>query len=203
MQLGVALLWLGRYGSAWEHFRSTIIANSRAGDNDYGMAGVAKWCIGEPSEAVSEWRSGLGAGYARAAGLGIRMPLLLFFAAVLKPSIVDRDEVTKLLLERLADPRIRTWPGPIAKLVVGKIGKEDLEEICYYSSRGDARDRLWLSQFYIKLLSYNQSRVSDFKKSMRSLADTDEPEPLNEDSFLTRIWSEEFFLARHEGESGR
>lgn len=42
MTLGVALLWLGRYAEAWEHFHSVIEKAPRVGDSYYGMAGVAK-----------------------------------------------------------------------------------------------------------------------------------------------------------------
>ena len=83
MELGVAFLWLGRYAEAWEHFRSVILMDPLCGDGDYGMAGAAKWCLDKPQEAVIEWKAGLEAKYARAAGLNVQMPLLLFFAAVL------------------------------------------------------------------------------------------------------------------------
>ncbi len=82
MQFGIALLWLGKYSEAWKHFRSVIETSKTAGDADYGMAGVAKWCLNKPEEAVLEWRAGVSAKYARSSGLNIRMPLLLFFAAV-------------------------------------------------------------------------------------------------------------------------
>lgn len=83
MELGIALLWLRKYASAWEHFCSLIDADpQRCGDADYGMAGVAKWCLGETEQSIVYWRAGLKAKYARTAGLGVTMPLLLFFASV-------------------------------------------------------------------------------------------------------------------------
>lgn len=88
MELGVALLWLGKYAEAWAHFRSRIDSNSNGGDNDYGMAGTAKWCLGKPDEAVLEWRAGLKAKYARASGLGVVMPMLLFLRRFRNPQLL-------------------------------------------------------------------------------------------------------------------
>jgi len=90
MTLGVALLWLGRYAEAWEHFHSVIATAPRVSDSYYGMAGVAKWCLGRSDEAVSEWRDGLKAEYAGASGINVGSPLLLFFAAVREPKVFDR-----------------------------------------------------------------------------------------------------------------
>ncbi len=70
-ELGVAYLWLYQHQQAWEHFREAIEKFPQKGDAFYGMAGVAKWCLGKANEAVSEWRAGLDAKYARASGLGI------------------------------------------------------------------------------------------------------------------------------------
>ena len=47
-EFGIALVWLGKYDKAWTHFRSVIESSPTAGDGDYGMAGVAKWCLGKP-----------------------------------------------------------------------------------------------------------------------------------------------------------
>ena len=106
MTLGVALLWLERYTEAWEHFHAVIETAPRVGDVYYGMAGVAKWCLGRPDEAVSEWRAGLKAKYARASGLNVSSPLLLFFAAVREPRVFDRKSAEKLLLKTTKDIRI-------------------------------------------------------------------------------------------------
>src|SRR6266478_4273177 len=110
------------YAEAWKHFRSIIETDPRVGDNDYGMAGVAKWCLGEPQEAVSQWRAGLKAEYARS-GVTVRMGLLLYFVSVVRPEVFDQDEAKRLLLEKADDPRIRDWPGPIAKLILRQISE--------------------------------------------------------------------------------
>ena len=213
MELGVALLWLGRYAEAWQHFHSVIETAPQSGDNDYGMAGVAKWCLGKPDEAVLEWRAGLKARYARASGLGIRMPLLLFLAAVRQPKVFDRRSAEKLLQEKMADIRIRNWPGPIAGLVLGQISETEFQNHCLGINPGgtgknpfarynqhEASNCLWLADFYRNILALEQgTSLSDFKLSMRKLSDTSQQEWQDEKNvFTVRIWCEEFFLARHE-----
>ena len=198
MELGVAHLWLYQYQQAWEHFSETIKEFRMRGDAFYGMAGVAKWCLEEPSEAVSQWRAGLGANYARASGLGIRMPLLLFFASVLRPEISDRAVAKELMLEKVKDPRITTWPGPIAQLVLGQISDGDLQDQCRGNSQQDTRGgQRWLAEFYRSLIGPEQWTLSVFKEFARQLTDTHQPEWRDEDFLLSRIWNEEFFLARH------
>jgi hypothetical protein len=85
MELGVAYLWTGDYDSARAHFNDAIRKFPRSMSSFYGMAGVAEWCMGECAAAVGDWRAGLNARFADAAGLGIRLPLLLFTASVLAP----------------------------------------------------------------------------------------------------------------------
>jgi hypothetical protein len=90
MELGVTLMWHGQYVEAWEHFHSIIETDPRVGDGDYGMAGVAKWCLGEPKVAVSEWRDGLKAPYSRTP-FGVYTGLLLFLLRSL-----SRKSLTKM-----------------------------------------------------------------------------------------------------------
>jgi hypothetical protein len=212
MTLGVALLWLGRYAEAWEHFHSVIKTSPRVGDNDYGMAGVAKWCLGKPDEAVSEWSDGLRAKYARASGLGIRMPLLIFFAAIRQPKVFDRKLAEKLLQGKIADIRIRNWPGPIARLVLDQVSEAEFENHSRGIKPGDTGKNpfarhslqetsncLWLAEFYKSVLMLEHGALSDFKSAMQKLADTSEPEWQDERHvFTVRIWCEEFFIARYE-----
>jgi len=198
MTLGVALMWLGRYSEAWEHFHSFIETAPRVGDNSYGMAGVAKWCLGRPDEAVHEWRTGLRAEYARASGFGIIMPLLLFFAAVLQPDAPDRTSVEQLIRKKILDIRICNWPGPIAKLMIGEISYSDFDNLCSVRSQQETSDRIWLGEFYKSLIQYEQSNHAVLVASMRKLTDTSQSEWQDDNVFLSRIWHEEFFLARHE-----
>src|SRR5690349_2826142 len=73
MELGVAFLWVEDYRSAWEHFDFANRQQPKHSAAFYGMSGVAKWCLNERREAVSQWRAGLGCAYADAAG-GVESP---------------------------------------------------------------------------------------------------------------------------------
>ena len=210
--LGIALVWLGKYTEAWTHFRSVIETSPTAGDGDYGMAGVAKWCLGKPDEAVSEWRAGLKAKYARASGLNVIMPLLLFFAATREPRVFDRNLAEKLLLETTKDRRIGNWPAPIARLVLDQISETEFDNHCRGIKPGitdknpfvrhspqETSNCLWLAEFYRNVLALEQGALSDFQDSMRKLSDTSQSEWQDEKNvFTVRIWHEEFFLARYE-----
>jgi hypothetical protein len=216
-EFGIALVWLGKYDKAWTHFRSVIESSPTAGDGDYGMAGVAKWCLGKPDEAVSEWQAGLKAKYAGASGLNVMSPLLLFFAAVRQPKVFDLKRAEKLLQDKTKDRRIRNWPAPIVMLLLDKISEAEFDNCCRGIMSGDTginpfarhgpqetSNCLWLAEFYKSVLSLQQRELADFQNSMRKLSDTSQPEWQDEKNvFTVRIWCEEFFLARHEGVSPR
>jgi tetratricopeptide (TPR) repeat protein len=207
MQLGIALLWLKQYAQAWEHF-STIIerkapkGTSNKHESFYGMAGVAKWCLGERREAIAEWISGLKAEYAGAAGLGVEMPLLLFFASVVSPELYDNAAARTLMLEKTKNVRIKTWPGPILQWILGQINGGEFLRHCQGRHKRDLRYNLWKAQFYRSLMQFERSKISDFRESMHKLTDMQQPEWQDEDEFLSRIWVEEYFLARHEAGGG-
>jgi hypothetical protein len=206
VELGVALLWLGLYSEAHELFCSRIETDRTSIDSDYGMAGVSVWCLGQPWEAASYWHAGLKAPYARCAGLGIRIPLLLFFASVVRPEVFGQNEARKLLREKLRDPRIKTWPGAIAKFVTGKIGEAELTKSCQSTNKSDASTRQWLSDFYRNVIGHERMTHFAFMDFMHKLADTSQPWWREKDTFTSRLWHEEFFLARHLGakrESGK
>jgi len=194
MGLGIAYLWLYQYEQAWEHFHKTITEDSMKGDAFFGMAGVAKWCLGETQQAVSQWRAGLRAKYARASGLGVRMPLLLFFASVVKQPSFKKEMAESLLMEKVKDRRIKNWPGPIALLVLRQINEDEFQSLCRGDSEEDTLVRQWLAEFYRCLIQFEESKLPVLRASMRKLADTNQPKNI----LLNRIWNEEYFLARHE-----
>jgi hypothetical protein len=78
IELGVAYLFAREYQIAWQHFSKAIKANNRPVSDFFGLAGVAKWCLGDFKEAVRQWNSGLNARFSDTAGLGVRLPLLLY-----------------------------------------------------------------------------------------------------------------------------
>jgi hypothetical protein len=202
MELGVALLWLKRYAEAWEHF-STVMkekglrGNLNKHDGCYGMAGVAKWCLGERREAVAEWVSGLKAKYVGPAG-GVQMPLLLFYASVLSPEVYDNAAARNLMLEKTKDERIKRWPGPILQWMLAQIDDSEFLRHCQDGDERELRHNVWTAEFYRSLMQFDRSKISDYRESMRKLADLQQPEWQVQNEFLSRIWSEEYFLARFE-----
>jgi hypothetical protein len=193
MELGVAYLWLRHYSSAYEHFYNVIQKNSIKGDVYFGMAGAAKWSLGMPKEAVSMWHAGLRANYTRTSGLGVRMPMLLFFATIVQPHLCEINQIKGLLSEVIKDVRIKNWPGPIAKMILTSdpLGlSEDTEGT--HNSR-------WLHEFYTSLLQRSQNSNPVFKQTMHRLSSISQEEWTDKDTFPRRLWNEEFFLARYEG----
>jgi tetratricopeptide (TPR) repeat protein len=203
MQLGIALLWLKQYAQTWEHFRQAIERKAPKGTSNksdafYGMAGVAKWCLGERREAIAEWVLGLEAKRARSSGLGVKMPLLLFFASVLSPELYDAAASRKLMLEKTKDTRIQVWPGPILQWILGQNNGGEFLRCCQGRHQQDLQDNLWEAEFYKGLMRFDKHNPSLFKESMRALSDTKQLGWESDDLLLRRIWGEEFFLARHE-----
>jgi hypothetical protein len=201
MQLGIALLWLKQYAQAWEHF-STITRRqapkwtSNKSESFYGMAGVAKWCLGERHEAIAEWVPGLKADYGSAGG--VKIPLLLFFASVISPELYNGKTVKELMLEKAKDVRIKAWPGPIVRWILGQVNGGEFLMLCQGRDKCDLRDNLWQAEFYRSLMRFERSKISNFRESMNKLTDLQQPEWQDQDAFLSRIWKEEYFLARHE-----
>lgn len=198
MELGVAYLFLRDFELAWEHFQTAALTYPRSGDAFYGMAGVAKWCMGDPNSAVSMWCDGLKAKYARASGLGIKMPLLLFFASAVRPEVCEMAYAKKLLAEKLTDRRIGTWPGPIARLLMGDISDRDFRASCKGLNALDGRNRLWSAKFYVGLMERSSGNALTFKETMHALTNISDSEWQDEDILVSRLWHEEFFLARYE-----
>ncbi len=204
MELGVAYLWLGKFQPAWAHFRHALEILPTKNEIFYGMAGVAKWCLGNPNEAVSEWQTGLEAKYARAGGLNIRIPLLLYFASVIRPDVFERTVAKELMQRKIEDRRASNWPGPIASWLLGQMAEEELgnrykvKDPTIVKAVREAAGQQWLAEFYGAVSRYEPSKRSDFRASMLRLTDLSQPEWMDQNYFLSRLWCEEFFLARGE-----
>jgi hypothetical protein len=193
MELGVAYLWVKQYEQAFKHFQHEIKTYTHTMDAFFGMAGAAKWCLNDPAEAVSQWLSGLDVQYADAAG-GIQNPLLLFTASILRPEIYSRKEAEGLLRERVADRRAENWPGPLAMYLLDASYLPELERII--GGDAEAPHLRWTLVFYQGILARVRGDGSQFVQSMRETADISRCP--DEDEFLSRMWREEFFIARHE-----
>jgi hypothetical protein len=212
MELGAAYLWVEDYQAAEKHFQHAIESARNVGDTFYGMAGVARWCRDDAHAAVRHWSSGLDAPYA-IGGIGIKLPLLLLMASVLRPTIYPKDIAERILRERLKSPRAKGWPGSLAKFVLGLDSNvehalafkawpiSNLEE-AERKRREEAsrRTREWLIRFYEHILEFGNGHLNptQFKECMRGVTDVSTPEFSNELYFLSLIRNEEFFIARHE-----
>ena len=201
MELGVAYLFVQRYEAAWSHFSAAIKSYLRSMSSFYGMAGTSKWCLGEFDQAVGTWRDGLRAHYADTAGLGIQMPLLLLMASTLKPAIFDETAAKKILKTKAEDSRIRTWRGPLASWILGDISDSELRDNCSGDNEPDTQNRHWIVEFYFGIRQKARDDQAEFLETMRRLTDISRQEWSNERFFLSRMWSEEFFIARHEAQS--
>jgi hypothetical protein len=199
MELGVAYLWTENYPSAREHFRKAIQDFPRHASSFYGMAGVSRWCLGESTDAVSDWQAGLNVEYADTAGLGICLPLLLFVASALEPGVFQRRQAEEILQEKVRDERANLWPGTVASFVLGRVGEEDSTGLPFPNKEFDRKHREWVIRFYRHLLELcrGELTVAHFSGLMFAATDTTQPEFSDQNLFLALLWSEEFFIARH------
>jgi hypothetical protein len=194
-------LWLGDFSSAWEHFHTFNQEYPKFLSVTYGMAGVAKWCLELHAEAVAEWREGLDCEFADAAG-DAKPALLLYFAAVLRPNVFSRAKATALLTAKANDRRSSKWPGPLVKFALGKIAEAELRRECIYErDDDDTAVNNWESDFFVALAEFELKNRADFVARMQSVASLSwQDYDANQDLFLSKIWQEEFFLARHEAQ---
>lgn len=198
MELGVAYLWLQQYENAWAHFRKAITQFPSSMSSFYGMAGTAKWCLGGIDEAIRQWQNGLDCEYADTNGLGVHLPLLLFSGSVLSPGSYETDTAIMLLKEKAKGYRIEDWPGPIARMVLGELSETEIQKECASADLLENQERQWLISFYDGVISYADGERARFVGIMKRLADTCRAEWSNQEFFLSRMWTEEFFLARTE-----
>jgi len=118
MEMGIAYIWAGHYELAEQNFQQAINTHPTPGNVFYGMPGAAMWCLDDPGAAVRHWHEGLNAPYA-VGGVGIHLPLLLFLASTLRPRVYVKEDAEGILRERVKNPRAKSWPGPLAKFVLG------------------------------------------------------------------------------------
>jgi hypothetical protein len=198
MQLGIAYLWLQEYKAAWEHFSAFNQAYPLHAHCTYDMGGAAKWCMDKPSEAVQQWQMGLQCEFTDWAG-GITPALLLYSAAVLREKRFSKSEVKRLLMERTANPRAHSWPGPLAQFVLGQIDedrlrKEAVEKLEFGTIASQLR-----CDYYVGLVACARGDRGRFLENARKVASLSaEDYDASPDLFLARLWGVKFFLARHE-----
>jgi hypothetical protein len=201
--LGIGYLVAGEFEAAWEHFKTLIAVDVEAGRPSttfhYGMAGVAKWCLNDPEEAVAEWREGLSCEFTDWAG-GVELPLLMYFASVARPKVFPklRAEADVVLTKRAGSHLIKNWPGAIAEFVLGRIDESALRSKCRQEDEDGTKLYNWLADFYVGVIGLVRGKQEPWRGTIRKIADVTRPDMSSPDYFLTCVWNEEFFLARHE-----
>jgi hypothetical protein len=162
------------------------------------MAGVAKWCLNERAIAIAQWRDGVRCEFSDPSAVGIS--LLLFFASVIEPRLVSRGDAEQLMRERLTLPQASLWPGPLARYILGDIDTSELDPAFVSSHTDETMIRRWFAGYYEGVLAYAAGDYSSYKQMMLKTADTSGIGWDDMQFFFSAVWTEEFFLARHESE---
>lgn len=198
MELGVAYLWVGSYGAASDHFITAVKEQPVVGDAFYAMAGAAAWCLGNPREAIARWTNGLSCGYTDWAG-GVTLPLLLFFASVVRSGVFSQREAKEILSRRLSSPLAETWPAGLAEFVLGRINLLEVRRKYECLSEGDELVCEWWTQFYVGVLAFAHGNLPQYVERMQAAAKTcDDDFDSSKGQFLGKLWHAEFFIARYE-----
>jgi hypothetical protein len=162
------------------------------------MAGTAKWCLNQPSAAVDEWRAGVECEFADAAG-GVKVPLLLLFASIAQPKVIPKREAEELLAIRIRNPRARSWPGPAAEFVLGRIDENRLRRQAFHKNESACAVHQALSDFCVGLVHCMRGERAECVGCLKNVAAVSWSDyDFRKRVFLGRIWQEELFLARHE-----
>jgi hypothetical protein len=210
----LAYLWLGEYARGWGFLQDAIGRRSTTVDALFALAGVAKWCMDEPIEAVKVWKKGIKTGYGDLAG-GIGVPTLLLGVSLLRPELNDHpaarqafSEARKVLKIRVEKPRAKAcWPGPLGRYVLGQIDASLLREMCDSIAchkpgmplhESEVADYLWEADFYEGVMGLSQGNKERFAELINKMVATVEKNVYDPEIFPSRLRSEEFFLARHE-----
>lgn len=205
--LGTALMWVGEFVTAREHFQSSLEKAKRqrmTSEEEYAFLGAAEWCRDNYAAAVECWRAGSTAPYA-ILGVCIHSPMLLFIASTLRPELpLDASVILDELREKLADPRTKMWPGTLAQYIAGLANIEAVQSSWTGTREQNAKgvfpDCRWITEFYEELLQLREGRTTlhRFKDAMVSLADPVRYSSWEEDDFVHLMRFPEFYVARHE-----
>jgi tetratricopeptide (TPR) repeat protein len=201
IELGVAYLWMKDYQAAFDHLSGQMKIIPRRIEKIFGLAGVAKWCLNKPDEAIEQWVDGLKCDYADGAG-GVTIPLLLYSASILKPELYSRKNAEKYLIARAKHRKIRNWPGPIAEYILNRIDKSQLLSDLKAYNEINTLINSWRVDFYFGILDYasgNTEKSTQFIRNATNLSFDDFDS--NRHLFLSKIWHEEFYIARHQTQS--
>jgi hypothetical protein len=198
--LGLGYLWTERYEDAcflledWMRTYGTIMEIYLA------FVGVARWCLDDPTAATESWMRGLDAQQVDMAG-GMESPLLLWVSSVLREERTIQRKALQVLAEKVKDPKVRHWPGPLAQFVLGQIDEERLDE-CSVERTGQriTPRRAWQVEFYKLALGMQQAHLTplEFDTMMKAKLLNSVLELSGIEDFLQLVRNPEYYLARHE-----
>lgn len=201
-ELGIVYLWLREYEAAWLHYHRAQEELANNISVFYGKAGIAKWCQGDWCSAFDEWRAGLRCEYTDWAG-GISIPLVMWAAAVLADQAPLAEEAIVHLIERLRSDQSVLWPGPLASWIVGDSQDFRLKREGSGQVAGDqcTLDE-WQVEFYKGVMDLRDGKADGFRHRMRICGNVSWIELAQAPRvFFGKIWSDEFFVARHQLDS--
>ena len=81
---------------------------------------------------------------------------------------------------------------------LGEVGESELQNALLKRDDSQIHSRQWLIEFYRAIINHEEGDHREFLKTMQKLTDVTRPEWSDHRFFLARMWSEEFFIARHE-----
>jgi hypothetical protein len=98
--------------------------------------------------------------------------------------------------------RIENWPGPLALYVLGKATRSELisaQESKWGTHRDDiVADCKWRTDFYDGVMELGRGNKEHFAELMAQMVNDVEQNTSDKKIFPSRLWTTEFFIARHE-----
>ena len=163
--------------------------------------GTAYWLAGQQDLAKATWRGyieGNLAGeilYGDAAG-GVTEGLLLWYAGLLTKDEKTCKDALKYLANRAKRGAIKSWPGPLALMILGKKTAEEILaehfntnsiEAAITAAWTDLLERRHLSNYllYVGALALSQGKEDDYWQCLKLCADLENP-----------IIEDEWYIAR-------
>ncbi len=209
IQVCSCYFWQGLWTEAREcadMYLNKSIEHNRTSDVAYKLLGTSAWCAGEYSQAIDDWREGLDVAYADMGG-GITVPLHLYFASVLEPTLIDREEVVDILTNRLHAKPHKGWPGYLVKILLVELSIEDAiiqakEDVSHLRDEEYSQAVMWATQeieFWVGIRSLQDGNMDDALAHLSHVSKLT-LEDLNDNllSSINKFRSTILYLARHE-----
>jgi len=89
------------------------------------------------------------------------------------------------------------------RFILDPKSSQDTLALVSTSKEFEKKHRDWVIRFYGHILKFDEGSLTPmrFKEVMQSLTDTAQPSFSDHDYFLSLMWNEEFFIARHIAQS--